>query len=188
MGRAGIAFSCFLLLFFASDVFPPPKGLRFFAAFGVFVTGLWFGIRLLRKAVWRLRNRLYVTYVFIAVVPIVLVAALAWIGGYILINQLAIYLVTSELDRRIASLDTAAESIVRSAPADRSVVVRRMTELFYREHYPGIEVLVRDGGKLIRYPDDGTLPEPRDGWKRGECCCGTVDFTPGAIARRRPAT
>jgi phosphoserine phosphatase RsbU/P len=165
MGRAGIAFSCFLLLFFASDVFPPPKGLRFFAAVGVFVTGLWFGIRLLRKAVWRLRNRLYVTYVFIAVVPIVLVAALAWIGGYILINQLAIYLVTSELDRRIASLDTAAESIVRSAPADRSVVVRRMTELFYREHYPGIEVLVRDGGKLIRYPDDGTLPEPRDGWK-----------------------
>jgi sigma-B regulation protein RsbU (phosphoserine phosphatase) len=90
---------------------------------------------------------------------------LAWIGGYILINQLAIYLVTSELDRRIESLDTAAESIVRSAPADRPVVVRRMTELFYSEHYPGLEVLVREGGKLIRYPDDGTLPEPRDGWK-----------------------
>jgi sigma-B regulation protein RsbU (phosphoserine phosphatase) len=164
-GRAGVAFVIFMLLFLAADYFPPLSGLKFLAAAGVFVTGVWLGIRLLRKAVWRLRNRLYVTYVFIAVVPIVLIAALAWIGGYILINQLAIYLVTSELDRRIESLDTAAESIVRSAPADRPVVVRRMTELFYSEHYPGLEVLVREGGKLIRYPDDGTLPEPRDGWK-----------------------
>lgn len=164
-GRAGVAFVIFMLLFLAADYFPPLSGLKFLAAAGVFVTGMWLGIRLLRKAVWRLRNRLYVTYVFIAVVPIVLIAALAWIGGYILINQLAIYLVTSELDRRIESLDTAAESIVRSAPADRPVVVRRMTELFYSEHYPGLEVLVREGGKLIRYPDDGTLPEPRDGWK-----------------------
>ena len=102
---------------------------------------------------------------FIAVVPIVLVAALAWIGGYILINQLAAYLVTSELDRRIDSLDTAARSIVRSAPADRPAVMRRMIELFYSEHNPGLEVLLREGGKTIRYPENGTLPEPRPGWK-----------------------
>jgi sigma-B regulation protein RsbU (phosphoserine phosphatase) len=166
MGRAGIAFFCFLLLFFALDYLAPSSGLRVIAELGVFVTGLWLGIRLLRKAVWRLRNRLYVTYVFIAVVPIVLVAALAWIGGFILIAQLAAYLVTSELDRRIASLDQAAESIVRSAPADRPIVMRRMTELFYAEHNPGIEVLLRDGGKLIRYPEEGTLPPPGDGWKQ----------------------
>ncbi len=165
MGRSGIAFLCFLLLFFAAGLFAPLGGLRLLAEFGVFVTGLWLAIRLLRKGMWRLRNRLYVTYVFIAVVPIVLVAALAWIGGYILINQLAVYLVTSELDRRIASLDSAAESIVRSSPADRPILMRRMTELFYSEHYPGLQVLVREGGKLIRYPDNGTLPEPRAGWK-----------------------
>lgn len=165
IGRVGIAFFCFLLLFFATGYLAPRGGFRVFLAFGIFVTGLWLGIRLLRKAVWRLRNRLYVTYVFIAVVPIVLVAALAWIGGYILIAQLAAYLVTSELDRRIGSLDQAAESIVRSAPADRAIVMQRMTDLFYKEHNPGIEILLRDNGKLIRYPENGTLPAPHPLWK-----------------------
>jgi sigma-B regulation protein RsbU (phosphoserine phosphatase) len=165
IGRSGIAFSCFLLLFFAANYFAPLKGFRVIAAPGVVLTGLWFSGRLLKKAVWRLRNRLIVTYVFIAAVPIVLIAALAWIGGYILISQLAVYLVTSELDRRIASLDQAAESIVRSAPADRPIVMRRMTELFYAEHNPGLEVLIREGGKLTRYPDEGTLPAPLEGWK-----------------------
>src|ERR1700722_11092945 len=140
MGRAGVAFLAFLLLFFALDYFAPLSGVKFLAAVGVFITGLWVAIRLLRKAVWRLRNRLIVTYVFIAVVPIILIAALASIGGYLLINQLAIYLVTSELDRRIESLDTAADSIVRTSPADRPQVIRRMAELFYKEHNPGLEI------------------------------------------------
>jgi phosphoserine phosphatase RsbU/P len=165
MGRAGIAFLVFLALFFALSYFAPQSGTRFVAELGVFVTGLVLSIRLLRKAVWRLRNRLIVTYMFIALVPIVLIAALVSIGGYILINQLAVYLVTSELDRRVASLDTAAESIVRSAPADRPMLMHRMTELFYSEHNPGLEILVREGGKLIRYPDNGTLPPPPEGWK-----------------------
>ena len=164
MGRAGIAFVAFLLSFLALDYFAPLSGVKFLAAVGVFVTGLWLAIRLLRKAVWRLRNRLIVTYMFIAVVPIVLIAALASMGGYLLISQLAVYLVTSELDRRIESLDTAAVSIMRTAPADRAAVMRRMTELFYREHNPGLEILVRDGRDLIRYPESGTLPAPRRDW------------------------
>jgi sigma-B regulation protein RsbU (phosphoserine phosphatase) len=164
-GRAGIAFFVFMLLLLASDSFAPLGGLKFLAAVGVFVTGMWLGIRLLRQAVWRLRNRLIVTYVFIAMVPIVLIATLAALGGYMLINGLAIYLVTSELDRRVDSLDTAAQSIVRTAPADRPAVMRRMTELFYSEHNPGLEILLRENGRQIRYPADGTLPEPREGWK-----------------------
>lgn len=164
MGRAGIAFLCCMLLFLAVSYAAPLSGVRFLAAFAVFITGLWFGFRLLRRAVWRLRNRLYVTYVFIAVVPIVLIAALTWMGGYLLISQLAVYLVTSELDRRIESLDTAAESIVRTAPADRPVMVRRMTELFYSEHNPGLEIVIREGGKLIRNPENGSAPPPPEGW------------------------
>jgi sigma-B regulation protein RsbU (phosphoserine phosphatase) len=164
-GRAGIAFFLFMLLLLAADSFTNSSGLKFLAAAGVFVTGMWLSIRLLRQAVWRLRNRLIVTYVFIAMVPIVLIAALAALGGYFFINGLAIYLVTSELDRRIDSLNTAAESIVRTPPADRPAVMRRMTDLFYRERNPGLEILVRENNKLIRYPDDGTLPEPREGWK-----------------------
>src|SRR5579863_3531999 len=120
MGRVGIAFLAFLLFYFALDYFAPLGGMKILAAIGIFVTGIWLAIRLLRKAVWRLRNRLIVTYMFIAVVPIVLIAALAAMGGYLLISQLAVYLVTSELDRRIEALDTAADSLVRTAPPDRT--------------------------------------------------------------------
>ncbi len=165
IGRAGIAFLFFLFVFLTVGFFAPSSGVRFIAAVGVFFTGLWLSTRLLRKAVWRLRNRLYVTYVFIALVPIVLIAALASMGGYLLINQLAVYLVTSELDRRVAALDSAADSLVRTAPADRAIVMQRMTELFYSEHNPGLEILVREDGKSLRYPADGTLPPPRAGWK-----------------------
>jgi phosphoserine phosphatase RsbU/P len=164
-GRAGVAFLIFMLLLLAADTVVPSAGLQFLASAGVFVTGIWLAIRLLRQAVWRLRNRLIVTYVFIAMVPIVLIATLAALGGYMLVNGLAIYLVTSELDRRIDSLDEEAKSIVRTAPADRPLVMRRMTEMFYSEHYPGLEILLRENGKKVRYPDDSTLPEPRQGWK-----------------------
>ena len=150
LGGAGMSFLAFLILLFALSYLAPQSGFRILAELGAFITGMWFAIRILRTSVWRLRNRLIVTYVFIAVVPIVLVAALAAIGGYLLINQLAIYLVTSELDRRIDSLDTAAESIVRTPPAERSMVMQRMAELFYRDHTPGLEILIRENGKLLR--------------------------------------
>jgi phosphoserine phosphatase RsbU/P len=165
MGRAGVAFLVFILLLLASDYFAPSSAVKFLAATGVFITGIWLAISLLRQAVWRLRNRLIVTYVFIAMVPIVLIATLAALGGYMLINGLAVYLVTSELDRRIDSLDAEALSIVRAAPADRPVLMLRMTELYYSEHHPGLEILLRENGKRIRYPEGGTLPEPRQGWK-----------------------
>jgi sigma-B regulation protein RsbU (phosphoserine phosphatase) len=165
MGRAGLAFLAFFLIFLGLNIFAPRSAWTIVAEVGVFVTAIVLSIRLLRKAVWRLRNRLIVTYMFIALVPIVLIALLVSFGGYILINQLAVYLVTSELDRRVESLDSAAQSIVRSSPADRPIVMRRMTELFYREHNPGLEILVRDSGKSMRYPDEGTLPPAPEGWK-----------------------
>jgi len=57
-------------------------------------------VRLVRflknKLLWRLRRRLAVTYVFIAVVPIGLIIFLVGLGGYILHGQLASYLVASK--------------------------------------------------------------------------------------------
>src|SRR5262245_6630529 len=41
----------------------------------------------LKQALWRLRNRLLVSYLFIAVVPITLLMALIAISGYVLMGQ-----------------------------------------------------------------------------------------------------
>jgi sigma-B regulation protein RsbU (phosphoserine phosphatase) len=168
LGRVGVAFLILLAAYFALGQFAPQSFLLGVVLLGTIVTGLWFGVRLLwrlaRYATWRLRNRLLVTYLFIAVVPILLIVGLAITAGMLLTRQLAVYLETSELDRRIDVLQSAAESIAQTAPAARPGLIERMIELFYRERYPGIEVLVRDSGKLIRYPGNIVLPEPRDGW------------------------
>src|SRR5579859_826446 len=68
----------------------------------VYFTGLWVLLRLVRRAfrrgIWRLRNRLLAAYLFMAVVPILLIATLAIVGTQAVARQLAVYLVTSELD------------------------------------------------------------------------------------------
>ncbi|MEO7650859.1 MAG: SpoIIE family protein phosphatase [Bryobacteraceae bacterium] len=56
------------------------------------------------KMIWRLRNRLIVSYLFIAVVPITLLASLVGIVAYMVLGQVAIYVVSTELDRRLGAL------------------------------------------------------------------------------------
>ena len=47
------------------------------------------------KMLWRLRNRLIVTYVFIGVIPVVLLVALAVGSFYLFAGQFATYIVTT---------------------------------------------------------------------------------------------
>ena len=119
--------------------------------------------RLIRKSIWRLRNRLYVTWVFIGVVPIILILALAASGTWIVAGQVAVYLVSSELERRAASLATPARILSQARPADRTVAVQQMGG-FLVERMPGIQLAVT-GDQTLHYPTDSTLDAPPEGWK-----------------------
>src|ERR1700738_931892 len=56
------------------------------------------------KMLWRLRNRLIVTYVFVGVIRVVLLVALSAGCFYLFAGQFATFVVTSRLDRKLASL------------------------------------------------------------------------------------
>jgi len=57
------------------------------------------GVRYARQALlWRLRNRLIVTYVFIGVIPIILLIAMVLLAGYLFAGQFATYVALSDLD------------------------------------------------------------------------------------------
>jgi len=58
-----------------------------------------------RRILWRLRNRLIVTYVFIGVIPAVLLVAMGLITLYGLAGQFAVFVVTSEIDAQLRSLE-----------------------------------------------------------------------------------
>jgi phosphoserine phosphatase RsbU/P len=71
------------------------------------------GRRAMKQAIWRLRNRLIVAYLFIAVVPIVLITVLLGLSGYAVIEQMSIYLVNRELEHRETSLLRPSEALAR---------------------------------------------------------------------------
>ena len=81
-------FSVALVLYLILLVAWPDSGFEALAAFATYVLGAWIALRLLRiglrKLTWRLRNRLIVAYLFIAVLPILLVLTLVALGGYML--------------------------------------------------------------------------------------------------------
>jgi len=86
---------------------------QFLTALAAFVFGAITLIRLTfaltRKAIWRLRNRLIAAYLFIAVVPIVLIVTLAGLAGYTLVGQVAAYFVRTQLANRESQVFRQAE-------------------------------------------------------------------------------
>lgn len=71
-----------------------------------------------RVVLWRLRNRLLVTYVFIGAVPVLLVLTMALIAGYIFGGQFATFLVTSDLQAQLKSLEASNRTITYELAAN----------------------------------------------------------------------
>ena len=67
--------------------------------------------RLRRKVLWRLRNRLIVTYVFIGVIPAVLLVAMAFITLYGFAGQFAIFVVTSEINSQLRNMEAVNAAV-----------------------------------------------------------------------------
>ncbi len=59
-----------------------------------------------RKILWRLRNRLIVTYVFIGVIPVVLLVLMALITTYLFAGQFATFVITSEINSQLRSMQS----------------------------------------------------------------------------------
>ncbi len=83
--------------------------------FLAFLAGVLFSVLafrwLRRRILWRLRNRLIVTYVFIGVIPAVLLVTMAFVTLYGLAGQFAVFLVTSEIHSQLRSLEAANAAV-----------------------------------------------------------------------------
>jgi sigma-B regulation protein RsbU (phosphoserine phosphatase) len=82
-----------------------------------------------RLIMWRVRHRLIVTYVFIGVIPIVLLLLLAGIGGYFFAGQFAVYIAIADLQSTTQHLKAANDVLAsqlsaldHSGKLDRHVV------------------------------------------------------------------
>jgi len=83
--------------------------------FLVFIAAVLFSILAFRwlknRILWRLRNRLIVTYIFIGVIPVVLVATMGLVTIVGFAGQFASFLVNSEIIAELRSLESANAAI-----------------------------------------------------------------------------
>ena len=146
------AFAVSLALYLILLVTWPHSGIQAVVTLAVYVLGAWIALRLLRlglrKITWRLRNRLIVAYLFIAVLPILLVLTLVGLGAYMLAGQVAVYLARSELDRRVVSLRSVAADVSASPLA-----LQRIDET-EQQRFPGLILLAIQSGAEKEWPPD----------------------------------
>src|SRR5271156_1176505 len=104
------------------------------------------------KLLWRLRDRLIVAYLFIALVPVVLVATLASFSLMILYTQLGGYLLYVDLQHRIEMVSEGAEQIATAlgtsatgvSPAMAEQIVAAQEHTVYDRELPGLVVEYAD--------------------------------------------
>ena len=153
-------FVVLLVVYAALRFLAPNSGFTQLVALAFYVTGVLFVVQLARRnarrVIWRLRNRLIVAYLFIAFVPIALIGILAVLVGWVLVGGTAVYLVSSELDRRVNAMDGVAHMLASAPGGGRENAIRDVIP--YMQHlFPGVTLAIR-GKETFNYPAGGEAP------------------------------
>jgi sigma-B regulation protein RsbU (phosphoserine phosphatase) len=135
-------------------------------ALAAFALGLLAFFRLVRRTMrvvlWRLRYRLVAAYLLIAVVPVVLILMLASIAAYVIVGQMAVYLVNKELSRRMTFLTSPAEGLLRLSSNNPAELAARLAPMI-ESRFPNLEMLF-SGKSEVHYPLESTLEAPPAAW------------------------
>jgi sigma-B regulation protein RsbU (phosphoserine phosphatase) len=131
------------------------NGWSTFLLFLICVLVLFLGFRWFRTFIlWRLRNRLIVTYLFIGGVPVFLVMLMALIAGYFVSGQFATFLTVSEIQSQLQELQDAntasAQQIARSNKPREQQEVKTDETVF-----PGRTILILPEASRPKWLKDG---------------------------------
>lgn len=168
-----------------------PGGLWFVFWASLLPTAFYYLIRLIKlfrqKLLWRLRRRLAVTYVFIALVPIFLLVILVGFGALMINGQFASYLISIRLGEQKNELQELDRILVHEAhltpmktPEDLVGHLQRFFATEMNEDagmFPGLEITTQVDTVVRAFRLDGTsLPQPvtLPSWLDGGEFSGTV--------------
>ena len=137
-----------------------------FLSFLAFLATVYLFVRLIpwlrNRFMWTLRNRLIVTYVFIAVVPVILLLSMAGLATYGLYLQLGAHLFHDDLQQRISTIAADADALAGAVemeaahgaePSNETILQRpgvsNLIEAERRE-WPDLRVFPNRGQRLIQ--------------------------------------
>jgi phosphoserine phosphatase RsbU/P len=145
--------------------------------FGIgFVTAIFFlyiFLRWMRQVVmWRLRNRLMITYIFIGLIPVVLLILMALIVGYLFGGQFAALETGNDIQSELNTLEAANEAITaqvsmqlrrgRAAAEDLRTVLPAQEKIATR--FPNESVSTYLNGEPVQAPSATSKPENLPAW------------------------
>lgn len=129
---------------------------------GLAVSVVYYVVRLVgafkHYILWHLRRRLVVTYVFIAVVPTVLILVLSAVGAVIANGQFAAFLVTLNVNDQVEKMEQLNRIVAHEAYLSRAKTPDQLLDQlqqFYVQqlsqhstNYPGLEIALRVGDQM----------------------------------------
>lgn len=140
-----------------------------------------------RKLLWRLRNRLIVTYVFIGVIPVVLILTMFLISGWLLGNQLTTLIVHRDLLNEVQVLDTLNSTVSQeiesqlAKKSNRPLQLSTLAAAGPAEHFPLWTIAAWLNGKRIEIANANSpraeLAEPSHTLR------GVVSYNAGLLIR-----
>lgn len=109
-----------------------------------------------KELLWRVRNRLLVTYFLFGVVPILLIGLLLMLTAELLLGQFAAQRVRQDLEARIESVRSTAQNLMLAASDGAKVDLLDGI----RRRVPMLAAMVRTDGDAIRLPPNGPFQIP----------------------------
>jgi phosphoserine phosphatase RsbU/P len=160
------------------------------------ITACWIGAYrlfkwVLRRWLWRIRTKLILSYLFVAVVPLVLLALFFSLAGVMFSGVVSSYMVTSEIGRRTEEVGRATGAIfprlLASGASSADAVEQSLGPL--KDRFPALTyTFVRDGRRLAA---SAAMAERLPDWLSQDAFAGLVrdgDTTRlRAVARRGTA-
>jgi serine phosphatase RsbU (regulator of sigma subunit) len=137
--------------------------------------GAWLALRWLStRFLWRIRTKLILSYLFVALVPVVLLTLFFAIGGFLFMGLTASRLVTGEIDRAGDILRTTAQAALVSLPSGdeqvRAAVVSRIAPA--RALHRGVAWTLFRGDRVVAAAGDA--PRAIPSWWSGPGFAGMV--------------
>jgi serine phosphatase RsbU (regulator of sigma subunit) len=168
------------LLSLVGRALPDPVGVPARIVLWLFALWLaWRGFRWVsNRLLWRIRTKLIVSYLFIALVPVVLLALFMAVAGVLLLGLTASRVVTGEVDRATAVLQATARSAVAGLPAADAEAARAVPLRLApaREGHPSLAWTLLRRGRVIE--SSGEAPRALPSWWKGPGFAGLVRLDP----------
>ena len=170
--RGRVLLGCLALLALEAAGVPLPCGIDVLARMALFFYACWGLYRLgrfvVRRLMWRIRTRLIVSYLFIAVVPLVLLLLLFALAGLLFSGLVASHIVTADLQAKAEILQTTARAALGAGGgSDAARLVAPAGHI-----HPDLAWAVVRGGRVTAA--SGTVPATLPAWMPADGFAGLV--------------